>query len=792
MFERRNPAPLLGTLTALCLACGLVQAANDDAGATNRFGFTGPEIFPIDAGTGFLRTADLDGDGRNDLVIVNNARSKLTLLYNQTGLTNVTVKKEISGRRDVNELPSDARFRVESISSEKRISSLIVEDLNGDRRPDLAYFGDPKELVIQFNEGTNTWSAPKRFDLGDGLLDANALASGDINGDGRPDVLLLAEKHVHLLLQREDRSLAEPQKIPYTGTVKAVQVLDVNGDGRNDLMLVNWDHPNPFRFRLQDGTGQLGPEIHLTLAPVRAYWADDLDGDRKTEFTTIAAKSGRAAVSNVRHKPSEAIAGSLTDGQFAVLPLPRSDKSRRGLAWFDVNGDLRADLLVADPEGGQLLVYTQQPDGSLSTPRTFPAFSGVTDIAVTDWNRDGSPEVFLLSPDEKQVGLAAVEKSGRVAFPKPLPLPGRPLAMTVGESRPGQPVLAVIIEREEKRTKDGKPETVAVRELILMGADLKPQAQILAETFKGTPSALAFHDADQDGQTDLVVLTPYEKIKILRHLAEPKDGKSFEEIDVNPPGGAVDNPWHAVADADGDGRAELLLAQKNFVRAVVLEGKPGDAASWNFTVRDQINGASSSSRIVGAAAVPIPDSKSPAIFLFDADRKALTVCTRNASGVWQAGRNLPLPVTDFTTLMPLSIQSTNGIPNSVGFLGANGVAWKRLSGDIWEMAELDGYETPIKDGYLHDVVSGELNQDGRRDLVFLETSRAYVDLVTFEAPHQLVPANRWQVFEERTFRQRRPVESPEPREALVIDLTGDGKADLAILVHDRILLYPQE
>jgi hypothetical protein len=76
--------------------------------------------------------------------------------------------------------------------------------------------------------------------------------------------------------------------------------------------------------------------------------------------------------------------------------------------------------------------------------------------------------------------------------------------------------------------------------------------------------------------------------------------------------------------------------------------------------------------------------------------------------------------------------------------------------------------------------------------VFLETSRAYVDLVTFEAPHQLVPANRWQVFEERTFRQRRPVESPEPREALVIDLTGDGKADLAILVHDRILVYPQE
>ena len=120
------------------------------------------------------------------------------------------------------------------------------------------------------------------------------------------------------------------------------------------------------------------------------------------------------------------------------------------------------------------------------------------------------------------------------------------------------------------------------------------------------------------------------------------------------------------------------------------------------------------------------------------------------------------------------------------------MAWKRFDGDKWEFTELDGYETLIKDGYLHDVVSGDLNGDKRKDLVFLETGKAYVDLVTFEPPHRLVPANRWQVFEERTFRQRRGTEAAEPREALVADLTGDGKPDLAILVHDRILVYPQE
>jgi len=54
-----------------------------------------------------------------------------------------------------------------------------------------------------------------------------------------------------------------------------------------------------------------------------------------------------------------------------------------------------------------------------------------------------------------------------------------------------------------------------------------------------------------------------------------------------------------------------------------------------------------------------------------------------------------------------------------------------------------------------------------------------------------VPANRWQVFEERAFRGRR-ADFAEPREAVVADVTGDGKNDLIILVHDRILVYPQE
>ena len=332
--------PLFFLLTALALLA-LAQSLQPARAAENkgpRFGFTGPEIFPLDQQINLLHAADLDGDGLQDLLVVNNARSKITLLYNQTGKTNLTRRATSSVGREINELPSDSRFRVESIASEKRIASLTVADLNGDGRPDIAYYGEPKELVVIYNLGTNGWSQPKRWQIEDGQLSPNSLTHGDLNGDGRTDLILLAENHIYLLAQNADHTLAEPEKIPFSGAVKSVQVLDINGDGRDDLLLVNWESPAPFRFRLQNSAGQLGPEIHFTFPPVRSYWADDLDGDHKTEIITIAQQSGRAQISNFIQKPAELLSGKLHQGQFQILPVTRSDKARRGMIWADQIG----------------------------------------------------------------------------------------------------------------------------------------------------------------------------------------------------------------------------------------------------------------------------------------------------------------------------------------------------------------------------------------------------------------------------------------------------------------------
>ena len=763
----------------LLLAAIVGFAGNAHAATmTNDFGFAGREIYPIESQIGLLHAADLDGDNLNDLIVANNLRSKITLLYNQTGKTDRTEAKP-TRKRELNELPPDARFRIESVASEKRIAAMVVTDLNGDGRPDIAYYGDPKELIVIYNQGTNTWSVPKRWLIEDGQLTQNAMAVGDLNGDGRTDLLLLAENHVYLLAQTDDRALAEPAKIPFASPVKAMQVVDVDGDKRDDLLLVNWESSTPFRFRLQNAVGQLGPEYYFTLPPIRSYWADNLEKDYRTFVITIALNSGRAQISEFTRRPAEGLTSAFRQGQFQVLPLNKTDKARRGLLWADVNGDGRTDLLVAEPESGQISVYLQKPDGSLAGAKTFPSLGGVSDLAVADWDGDGKPEIFLLSPDERQVGVTRLDDKERLPFPTLIPFGGKPLVLAVGAMQSGaRSTLAVLVETDDRRS------------LVTRTADGKSRTQKLSEDFKSNPTLLAIHDANQDGLADLVALVPYEKVKVLLQVA----AREFDEQDVPPPGGVIEAPWLSAADVDGDSKEELLLTQKNFLRAVVLKKdgatqNPTSKPGWTFHVKDQINGAASNSRLAGATALRNSTNSVASLFLLDVERKTLTLCERDSTGVWQVARNVSLPVSEFGSLQAVALGDSNA--NSIAFLGLNGVAWMPLAGDTWEFSALDSYETPIKDGYLNDVVSGDLNNDGRKDLVFMETAKNHLDLVIFNAKHKLVPTDRWQVFEQRTFRSRGG-DQPEPREAVVVDLTGDGKNDLAVIVHDRILVYPQE
>ncbi len=137
---------------------------------------------------------------------------------------------------------------------------------------------------------------------------------------------------------------------------------------------------------------------------------------------------------------------------------------------------------MAEPASGQLSVYLQQADGSLANPKTFPTLAGAKAVlAAADLDGDGKPRIFLLSQDERAVGVTQFDKNGRLPFPTLLPLDGKPLAMAVGALKPGaKPTLAIIVD------KDGQ------RSLVTRTADGKMKSQKLSDSFKSNPSQQSF------------------------------------------------------------------------------------------------------------------------------------------------------------------------------------------------------------------------------------------------------------------------------------------------------------
>jgi hypothetical protein len=96
----------------------------------------------------------------------------------------------------------------------------------------------------------------------------------------------------------------------------------------------------------------------------------------------------------------------------------------------------------------------------------------------------------------------------------------------------------------------------------------------------------------------------------------------------------------------------------------------------------------------------------------------------------------------------------------------------------------------VKETTIHRVDAADIDGDGSDEVLLLDDLRHRVTALA-NANGQLTPLISWPVFEDKQYPYGDDTEHVvrEPRSIIGVDLDGDHQRDLAMLCHDRLVLY---
>lgn len=254
-----------------------------------------------------------------------------------------------------------------------------------------------------------------------------AVASGDFDGDGRNDVVIVGASSGTLSFFRNIseeggllRALPAVQT-QYGGTLRDVVVMDFNTDGKLDLLSVDSDGSRFVPLRGQgDGSFVAEGVIALPAGP-RALALFDVDGDGDLDVAT--ASQATPTVTVLRNDA----------GVFGVLSTTSVGAGLNLVESGDLDGDGRPDLVVGDITGKSvMLLRNASNDGTLETLATLPLPAAALGIAAGDTNGDGVAEVFVTVNNSDQF-TRVYRKNGSNWDLGTLPIAGTSGGVTVGD-----------------------------------------------------------------------------------------------------------------------------------------------------------------------------------------------------------------------------------------------------------------------------------------------------------------------------------------------------------------------
>ncbi len=778
-------ASLMIFTVVFCFAMtiGTVTAASLE----DYYGFETLEILKLDWELGPPLIEDLNGDRLNDVIVCNNRKSRIELLLQKPHFDPNAAAMAIEPDEDnINDLfgrEKTWRFDRLHYPVHVKVTSVVVGDFNGDGQLDLAYYGDEGlYVVLQASSETETsklsWLPETRIDLRDGLKTTEALLANDINNDERTDLILLLNDGYYVLYQKDDGRMDRPVR-HYSSSVnlKQAEIGDLDGDGRNDLLLLTGDHETyPLRIRLQDQSGKLGTESRYQIPLTSSIYLCRLGESSQCGIASISTQSGRLAIYAL-------VQGNERKEVVAIHPLPSDDEAdKRDMTCADVDGDGRMDMVVTDPGHGQFVLLPGRSGAGLGSIVVFPGLKDMRKICAAKLDDSTRDTLVVLSVDEKLIALSRFE-NGRLSFPQTLPVVGEPQAMAVADLDGNEkPDLAYVA-----KDSDGHSDTYFLRTILDLGhSDAQPGPNVELTAVQERPLDLLACDIDHDGDTDLIVVRSYDPLLLVRKMPP---GVLVQQDKDQTHIGLVSNLSPraiSLAPLGPDGQTALLVARGDFARSLYFDAQKG----WQ--VIDQYQAGGQHRQFQVTAAVPRQKGNSPQIVAYDDVSGIVSFVEPQSDGTYRVGHE-----TDIGTAAIHKILT--------GCFGAGSTPEIVLCGErklisiqtgmTTELRKLVGYESEDEKERFGYLAMGDINSDGVPEIVLCDLIRHHVQILAFDENAQLLDAYKFKAFESHAQEDPqtgRRLRGAEPRHVQIKDVTGDGKNDLILLVHDRIIIYPQD
>ena len=317
--------------------------------------------------------ADVNGDGRLDLIIPDFNTNQLTLLTNNG---------------------SGGFGLYSTLTVGNGPGGLIAVDVNGDGKIDLVLVNArDNTLMVLTNNGSGGFNQNATLTLSSGAQ-PQTLVAADINGDGTPDLICVNNTSPGTVMVYTNNG-AGVFGFNATYTVgnqpQMIIAADVNGDGYVDLITPNTSPANTLTVLTNNGSGVFGFNATLNTG-IGPQWvaAADLNGDGKMDL--ISANWGTNTLTVFTNN------GSGVFGFNATLTVGGKPFS---VVAADLNGDGKLDLVSANANtypgganGNTLTVLTNNGSGVFGSNATLTVGSGPWWMAAADLNSDGKPDLI--------------------------------------------------------------------------------------------------------------------------------------------------------------------------------------------------------------------------------------------------------------------------------------------------------------------------------------------------------------------------------------------------------------